>query len=369
MAKQTVAVTCSTHPSMSGTGLHCSERSGGRNLGSYPSSNHEKHLSSNTHRDDSSSSQAATTTTIPTTVFEHDLDTPTSVVLNYNGVCSASSIQSLATLVNIRGTMQNGWGSNVFANIRELHLANNGLTGTELSPLLQSLYYQNIHLKMLDLSFNRLCSNSVGELLWSISNKEDKQPHDIQVLKLNDNQLDDRAVEYFSWHLSSGTMPSLKRLDVSANQITPAGYKLFADAMDSHAVKDLMVTLVKANGLVTKAAAKSALKTFIEHAKAQGVDTTHVATDKGVLEYLKDGWIVALNMGWGFIKCNYKALQILTLDTTAPDLTIDYLIEKSGKTVLQVANIRACVAMEVYDAAISPEGVNLAVKAVELLGE
>jgi hypothetical protein len=42
--------------------------------------------------------------------FEHSLDTPSSAVFNYNGTCNPESVQQLATLVNIRGTMQPGWG-------------------------------------------------------------------------------------------------------------------------------------------------------------------------------------------------------------------------------------------------------------------
>ena len=53
---------------------------------------------------------------------------------------------------------------------------------------------------------------------------------------------------------------------------------------------------------------------------------------------------------------------------TAPSLTIDYLVEQSGKKVLKQGNFQICVAMETYDAFVSQEGLDLAVKAVDLIG-
>ena len=68
-------------------------------------------------------------------------------------------------------------------------------------------------------------------------------------------------------------------------------------------------------------------------------------------------------------KCNYTLLEILTLDTTLPSVVTDIAIEKSGSKVLKKGNVQVCIGLEVYDAFVSTEGVDLAIKAVELIGE
>ena len=65
------------------------------------------------------------------------------------------------------------------------------------------MHYQELNLKILDLSFNKLTTNVVGELLHSISNAPGKQPHHVQVLKLNNNLLGDDAAKYFAMHIQS----------------------------------------------------------------------------------------------------------------------------------------------------------------------
>jgi hypothetical protein len=120
----------------------------------------------------------------PTTqTFEHDFDV--TGVMNYAGHYSSKAVGELAHLVNLRGTMQPGWGHSVFAKVKILNLSHNNLTGSELSPLFQSMYYQKMDIDVLDLGYNKMCSNSVGELLWSIGNAKDKHQHDITTLKLN----------------------------------------------------------------------------------------------------------------------------------------------------------------------------------------
>ena len=114
---------------------------------------------------------------------------------------------------------------------------------------------------------------------------------------------------------------------------------------------------------------KPALKEFIKYAQEKGIDTTHISTDKPTLEYLKDVGIIGKNIVFGVAKCNYTLLEILTLDTTLPSVVTDIAIEKSGSKVLKKGNVQVCIGLEVYDAFVSTEGVDLAIKAVELIGE
>ena len=78
-------------------------------------------------------------------------------------------------------------------------------------------------------------------------------------------------------------------------------------------------------------------------------------------------------MGWdlsfGIAKCRYPALEVLTLDTTLPSLVIETAVEKSGSRVLKNANMGLCISITTYDAFTTPEGLDLIVKAIDLMGE
>ena len=129
-----------------------------------------------------------------------------------------------------------------------------------------------------------------------------------------------------------------------------------------------MITIKKYATILGQQVVKPALKEFIEHAGRQGVDTSLISTNKETLEYFKDGGIIVKNIAVGYAKCSYKVIELLFLDMTAPSLTIDYLVEQSGKKVLKQGIFQICVAMETYDAFVSQEGLDLAVKAVDLIG-
>ena len=64
-------------------------------------------------------------------VFEEDLDHPelNNGVLNLSNTkgCGPYLVEQLTQLTNVRGTMPNGWGHNVFKNIQVLDLSYNNL--------------------------------------------------------------------------------------------------------------------------------------------------------------------------------------------------------------------------------------------------
>lgn len=230
---------CGDPPNRDSNGNSGSGSSGAGGGRDYPSgSGHGQNSHENSHgtggsgssggrgRDAYESKENGSSTVVPfspgASDFERLFDHPevSKGVMNLNSMYypQVKHVHSLSHLINVRSTMPSGWGHNVFKNITELHLANNLLTGNELSPLFKSLYYQELDLTVLDLSFNKMCNNSVGELLWSIGNKPDKQPHHIQVLKLNNNLLGDDAAKYFAMHLASGSLSQLKCLNLSGNK-------------------------------------------------------------------------------------------------------------------------------------------------------
>ncbi len=207
--------------------------------------------------------------------------------------------------------MQPGWGANVFAKVKILNLSHSNLSGTQLSPLFQSMYYQKMDMDLLDLSFNKMCDNSVGEMLWSIGNEAGKQIHSIRCLKINNNEFSDKSAEYFTWHLNSGSLKYTKVLDVSGNQITKTAVGYFVEALNVVS-QDLKIVFEAVKGF-SKDALKASMKSMLFIAKNNGISTKETLTNDETIEYCKKGIPnVALNIGLGVTKCLKAPVKYLT---------------------------------------------------------
>lgn len=75
------------------------------------------------------------------------------------------------------------------------------------------------------------------------------------------------------------------------------------------------------------------------------------------------------NMLFGWGKCSNTLLEILSFNTNAPSITKGFALEMYGTKAMKKADFRICMAIEAHDAIVSIEGVELAVKAVDLLGD
>jgi hypothetical protein len=84
---------------------------------------------------------------------------------------------------------------------------------------------------------------------------------------------------------------------------------------------------------------------------------------------MKDGFNIGGNFGMGILKCSNALIEVLFLDTNAPSMAKNVAVELYGNKTVKKADIRLCLVLEAYDAIVSPEGLDLAVKASELLGE
>ena len=62
-------------------------------------------------------------------------------------------------------------------------------------------------------------------------------------------------------------------------------------------------------------------------------------------------------------------IDMLSFDTTLPSLAKSATIEMYGSKAVKKADLKVCVMWETHDAIVSPEGVDLAVKAIDLLGD
>ena len=189
----------------------------------------------------------------------------------------------------------------------------------------------------------------------------------IKEWNLSNNNIDDEGAKTIADAIEKGDLLTTK-IDVSNNKITATGYGVLMNSLKT-LPHDIILTLEKYSTNLGQKVIKPALKHFVKYATEQGVDTTDVATNKGGLGYLMDTLKIIGNIAVGVTKCSNTLIEVLLLDTTAPSMVKGFGLEVYGSTVAKKVDFRVCVALEVYDGIVSTEGVDLAVKAVDLIGD
>lgn len=259
--------------------------------------------------------------------FENSFDN--TGIMNCEG-SSPHNINELSSLINIRGTMQSGWGPNVFAKVKILNLSHSNLSGIQLSPLFQSMYYQKMDMDLLDLSFNKMSDDSLLEMLWSISNEAGKQIHSIRYLKINNNEFSDRSAEYLSSYLTSGLLKDTKVLDVFGNKITKTGEGVLVNSLLS-ITQSLKLILAGVKDF-SKESLKASIKSMLFIANNNGISTNETITNDETIKHCKKGIPnVALNIFGGVVKNSTPAgiivdiaeLKTGSLTSVIGSLTID----------------------------------------------
>jgi len=197
-------------------------------------------------------------------------------------------------------------------------------------------------------------------------------------LKLNNCHFGDVGADLIAAYVRDGYMPATRTIDLHGNNVTKTAEMNIAAAIKQAPNKDLMATfdmkhaimeVTKTGNYAMSSGIKTALKEFVSYAKTIGVDTTHVATNKSTVEYLKDGGKMAWNIGIGIAKCSNALIEVILLDTNAPSMAKNLAVEMYANKTVKKADIRLCLLWETHDAIVSPEGLDLAVKSLELLGE
>jgi hypothetical protein len=243
-----------------------------------------------------------------------------------------------------------------------INLYHRGVVDTDLYTLGSKLSGVTLNLCLFDLQKNNITTLGMNNFIHFFKYQN------INHIDFSSNKLGDAGCGEVGAALAAGWLPNLHAIDLSDNQITNTGHGYIAKALKT-VTQNIFISLQKYTTDLGQKVVKPALKEFVSYAGKNGVDTSYLATNKGAIEYFKDAGKIGWNIAVGYGKCVSKTLQILFLDFTAPSLTVDYLIEKSGKEALKKANLNLCVFIETCDAFVTPEGVDLAVKGVELLGE
>ena len=191
-------------------------------------------------------------------------------------------------------------------------------------------------------------------------------------LNLENCNIGDIGADIIGHALANGKLPATKHIDISGNNITQTGEVALSEAMKKSLNTNLNIISVKTGWKTNepnwKLVSKSVLNGFLEHARNQGIDTEHVATNKSTLDYIVNVFKMGGNIGIGLAKCSNTLLEILSFDTTAPSMAKGFALEMYGTKAAKKVDFRVCALLEIHDGIVSEEGVDLAVKAVELLG-
>jgi len=190
----------------------------------------------------------------------------------------------------------------------------------------------------------------------------------VSTIDVSNNQIDDNGAKVLANSLSNGRFPRLKTLRLEGNKITDEGQGFLIDSLKAIS-QHIVIKFKKYSTDLGQKTIKTALKEFINFAEKRGVNITDINTDKSTIESLKYMARVGWDLSFGIAKCRYPALEVLTLDTTLPSLVIETAVEKSGSKVLKNANMGLCISITTYDAFTTPAGLDLIVKAIDLMGE
>lgn len=278
---------------------------------------------------------------------------------------------------------------------KDLDMSNKQITDENMLFFCQKMASFTFHFNNFIISNNLITDLSVQYLFNATLTAPTHRT--IKNLDLRNNQIGDVGAELIAAYLKHGYMPATTHVNLADNIITDKGALCFAESLNSSVNKlkvlhlegnkitktgegflvkslkqisqDIMVILEKYSTDLGQKVIKPALKYFVKHAEEHGVDTTHVATNKPTLSYIKDTGIIIKNIAFGYAKCSNIIIDMLSFDTTLSSLAKSSAIEMYGSKAVKNTDLKVCVTLETYDAIVSPEGVDLAVKAIDLLGD
>lgn len=282
-----------------------------------------------------------------------------------------------------------GWGGNVLANVEELLLCHNRLTDSQLDPLIEPLHWQTFSLKKLDLSYNHLTSASMPKLMYAISNVPlpSKAMHNITILDLSNNNLDDSAAKVISDALAFGQLPATKYVNLSGNKgITNDGDTQLVQALKGVG-QDIVIFTRTLDEIVkmtdgSREEKVAIFRNIIEKGKSIGTYDKAIVVDKSWLGKIKNvGDLIEVSklQVFGFGKCHLLPDPKETVESYAQDKIIATLPTKTASglnfakkyvgKLLSFHDVITCFVSSREDALTSEIGQQVLAHELCLLGE
>jgi hypothetical protein len=234
------------------------------------------------------------------------------------------------------------------------------------SSFVQTLQHHPFNLTIIDLSNNKLGIDAV-EGIFYLTRVDHVLPKHVQCINLSNNLLDDNCAEHIANYLKQGVHPSLKRLDVSGNNMSWESNALFAQAaINIRQDIKILINKVLPISSITSGVKKQSdfffgskeekhaiIKDYLKHAQSNGVDVQNVAVSKSIFETIKNGASLGKDFAIGFIKCNIVPEDATSFAAGA----IVAKISKKATGVIAATDAVACY-FEAYDeSATSQEGI------------
>jgi hypothetical protein len=294
---------------------------------------------------------------------------------------------------------------NSLGDTRAINLASSGVKDSDLSKFCAVINSYTFNLEALYLNNNAIGNSGIAELIPAIKgskytmyrqfeNGQSVYPprivaedlrflnykydpsnpkfitQNVVFLNLCNNNIGDRGAKTLADALKSGELQSTKEIDLHGNSITKTGYGYVIDGVKNSPNSKLTATffeILKEDIKTIKNGSKNALKDFINYAKNQGVEASAIATSKSILDHLKNAAVLTGKYLGGVIKCKTR-LDYIDEGIDGNDVAIEVLIKAIGKKFGPTDTL-VCLVSPVEEAFVTTEGVDLAVKTIELLGD
>lgn len=269
---------------------------------------------------------------------------------------------------------------NFLKHLKTLYIRFIDLTSNDI-PNLKFMSYVNLDLDYISFLGSGLNDEVLDPLLDFLVNPKPyaysgtsgllETTHNINALNLSGNQISDKGAAKISYILNENKF--FRYLNLSDNKITDQGFDLIARALKTSS-KMGAVTIKKATFSTVKLL-KQSFENFVNHAKEQGiVKTDYVLTNKTMIDFIKDGYIIGRNIGWGYIKCK-STIGYLVDGISGEDVMFEAgavalaIYAPQLLPVYEVVGRITCIQDVMLESMLTHSGVDFAMKTVDLLGK